>query len=68
MPVETENTDTDALPMLAEDAREPQVAPQAREAPSPELPDTQVIRRYELTHATMEPWCATCVRIREFHY
>ena len=60
MPVETES----ALPMLAEDAREPQVALQAREAPSPELPDTEVIRRHELTHATMEPWCATCVRAR----
>ena len=40
------------------------MAPQSRELTIPRLPDPEVVRRHEMTHATAEQWCDICVRAR----
>ena len=40
------------------------MAPQSRELTIPRLPDPEVVRRHEMTHATAEQWCDTCVKAR----
>ena len=58
MPVEEIETET-----LKEDAMR-KIAPEPTEVTLPKLPEAEAVRRHEMTHATAESWCPTCVKAR----
>ena len=49
---------------LMEDAIEEMTKAEPKELAMPTLPEADVIRRHEMTHAIAESWCPTCVKAR----